>query len=96
MKNILIVTILLGLAWFGYNRHKAQPLPDAVVSTSYASTIPESAEARESASPFKCDGRTHCSHMTSCAEAKFFIQNCPRTEMDGNNDGVPCERQWCK
>jgi len=45
---------------------------------------------------FKCDGRTHCSNMTSCAEATFFLRNCPGVEMDGNNDGVPCERQWCK
>jgi endonuclease YncB( thermonuclease family) len=44
---------------------------------------------------FRCDGRTHCSHMTSCAEATFFLQNCPGVKMDGNHDGVPCERQWC-
>ena len=44
---------------------------------------------------FKCDGRTHCSNMTSCEEATFFLQNCPSTEMDGDNDGVPCESQWC-
>ncbi len=44
---------------------------------------------------FRCDGRTHCSQMTSCAEAKFFLNNCPGTKMDGNNDGTPCEQQWC-
>lgn len=44
---------------------------------------------------FKCDGRTHCSQMTSCSEAKFFLNNCPNVKMDGNGDGVPCERQWC-
>jgi cold shock CspA family protein len=44
---------------------------------------------------FKCDGRTHCSQMTSCTEAKFFLKNCPGTQMDGNNDGTPCEQQWC-
>lgn len=44
---------------------------------------------------FKCDGRTYCSQMTSCAEAKYFLKNCPNTEMDGNNDGEPCEKQWC-
>ena len=48
-----------------------------------------------SAGEFKCDGRTHCSHMRSCAEATFFIQHCPNTSMDGDNDGIPCERQWC-
>lgn len=45
---------------------------------------------------FKCDGRTLCSQMTSCAEAIFFLQNCPNTKMDGDNDGIPCERQWCR
>jgi len=44
---------------------------------------------------FKCDGRTYCSQMTSCAEATYFLKNCPGTKMDGNNDGVPCEKQWC-
>ena len=44
---------------------------------------------------FSCDGRQHCSQMTSCAEATYFSNNCPNTKMDGNNDGVPCERQWC-
>ncbi|WP_025651218.1 MULTISPECIES: excalibur calcium-binding domain-containing protein [Psychrobacter] len=45
---------------------------------------------------FSCDGRKHCSQMTSCSEATYFIQHCPNTKMDGNNDGVPCEKQWCK
>ena len=44
---------------------------------------------------YRCDGRTHCSQMTSCEEATFFLNNCPGTKMDGNKDGVPCERQWC-
>uniref|UniRef100_UPI003F4965F6 cold shock domain-containing protein n=1 Tax=Cupriavidus yeoncheonensis TaxID=1462994 RepID=UPI003F4965F6 len=44
---------------------------------------------------FHCDGRTYCSQMTSCSEAKFFLKNCPDTKMDGNHDGVPCEQQWC-
>ena len=43
----------------------------------------------------KCDGRTYCSQMTSCEEATFFINNCPDTKMDGDMDGVPCEKQWC-
>ncbi len=43
----------------------------------------------------RCDGRTRCSEMTSCAEARYFLQNCPGTKMDGNRDGEPCEQQWC-
>ncbi len=44
---------------------------------------------------FRCDGRQHCSQMTSCTEAKFFLANCPNTKMDGDHDGIPCEQQWC-
>jgi cold shock CspA family protein len=46
-------------------------------------------------SDFTCDGRTRCSQMSSCEEATYFIRNCPNTEMDGDEDGVPCESQWC-
>lgn len=57
---------------------------------------PASAPAPSPANPgFKCDGRTHCSQMTSCAEATFFLRNCPTTKMDGDRDGIPCEEQWC-
>jgi micrococcal nuclease len=45
---------------------------------------------------YRCDGRTYCSQMHSCAEATFFLKNCPGVKMDGNHDGVPCERQWCR
>ena len=45
---------------------------------------------------YSCDGRIWCSQMHSCEEATFFINNCPGTKMDGNHDGVPCERQWCR
>lgn len=44
---------------------------------------------------FRCDGRTHCSQMRSCDEARYFLAHCPGVKMDGNRDGVPCERQWC-
>ena len=46
-------------------------------------------------SSFSCDGRTHCSQMRSCGEAKYFLANCPGTKMDGDRDGTPCEEQWC-
>ncbi|MCI5222285.1 MAG: hypothetical protein D3924_06325 [Candidatus Electrothrix sp. AR4] len=34
--------------------------------------------------------------MTSCEEATFYQRNCPGTKMDGDRDGVPCEKQWCR
>jgi hypothetical protein len=44
---------------------------------------------------FKCDGRIHCSQMTSCSEAKFFLSHCPGVKIDGDGDGIPCENQLC-
>jgi hypothetical protein len=34
--------------------------------------------------------------MRSCAEATYFLAHCPGVAMDGNRDGIPCERQWCR
>ena len=68
-------------------------VPAAVAAASQPELpAPTSAAA---APQFTCDGRTHCSQMRSCAEATFFLQHCPNTQMDGNNDGEPCEQQWC-
>lgn len=44
---------------------------------------------------FQCDSRKYCSQMTSCAEAKYFLSNCPSVKMDGDGDGIPCEEQLC-
>ena len=46
-------------------------------------------------SNFSCDGRRYCTQMKSCAEAKYFLANCPGVKMDGDKDGIPCEEQWC-
>ena len=40
---------------------------------------------------FTCDGRKHCSEMKSYDEAVFFINHCPGTLMDGDDDDEPCE-----
>ena len=50
---------------------------------------------RPAATGFSCDGRTHCSQMGSCAEAKYFLAHCPGVKMDGDRNGTPCEMHWC-
>ena len=54
----------------------------------------KSAPASNNPKNYQCDGRQHCSQMSSYDEAKYFIENCPNTKMDGDNDGIPCERQF--
>jgi len=93
MKNIILIALLIVASWYGYSEYQRRTLASADVPEEVASALgPRSnPEVR-----FQCDGRTHCSQMTSCAEATYFLQNCPGTKMDGNNDGVPCEKQWCR
>ena len=69
----------------------------AATTTTTAPPLQEKAAAAQprALGGFTCDGRTHCSQMKSCAEAKYFLANCPGVKMDGNGDGIPCEQQWC-
>ncbi|WP_295386665.1 excalibur calcium-binding domain-containing protein [uncultured Thiodictyon sp.] len=55
----------------------------------------DSRYAPGSTGKYQCDGRTYCTQMKSCDEARWFLANCPGTKMDGDRDGVPCEKQWC-
>ena len=66
-----------------------------VQSTVPLERVSSSTSAAHNESTFRCDGRQHCSQMNSCAEARFFLQNCPNTQMDGDQDGRPCERDVC-
>ena len=71
-----------------FNQHaKKQPIARSARSVK---------KKKKKRSRFTCQGKTRCRQMRSCAEATFYIKNCPGTKMDGNHDGVPCERQWCK
>lgn len=57
---------------------------------------PEPAEERAVAlgasAPPTCGTKTVCREMSSCEEARFFLVTCGLTRLDGDRDGVPCER----
>jgi hypothetical protein len=93
--SVLVVTICI--AWFACSRHLNHP-----TARGFAVSVPaptgwtaKSATVRADDAPFHCDGRKYCSQMSSCDEAKYFLSNCPDVKMDGDHDGIPCERQWC-
>ncbi len=94
----LMTLVLAGIvAVFGYTQYNAWQRVQLVQTPELPSPThaPGQQAPASVASPFNCDGRTHCSQMTSCQEAKYFLAHCPGVKMDGNNDGVPCEQQWC-
>ena len=79
------------------------PEPEPVAATSPApnpqlrKTDPVAAARFARPAAPSCDGRMRCSQMNSCAEAKFYLANCPAAaaEMDSNLNGIPCDTQWC-
>jgi len=95
MRNLVLLLVVAILGWEGYQHFRLRSTSPAVANEPAGSVLPAAAIAPEPSVSFKCDGRTHCSQMTSCGEATFFLRNCPGVKMDGNNDGVPCEQQWC-
>lgn len=38
-----------------------------------------------------CGSKHFCKQMASCAEAKFYLQQCGLRRLDRDGDGVPCE-----
>ncbi len=104
-RQILIAVAIWSVALFCvilYLHWKYQEVPTESVADSSAQ-VEEAEYAADSSSDsppvmespqYQCAGKVHCSEMSSCEEAKFYLQNCPGTKMDGDNDGKPCE-DWC-
>ena len=98
MKRLIILALAAVAVWQGYGAYHSRHAKTASLDGEAVAEINSAPNKQdvEGAPQFKCDGRTYCSQMTSCAEATYFLRNCPGVKMDGNNDGVPCEQQWCR
>lgn len=40
---------------------------------------------------YDCDAKRYCNQMTSCEEAKYYLEHCGLSRLDGDKDGIPCE-----
>lgn len=112
MKKWILLIAVAALAWqymdnpawqerFGGSRATTQSISFEDKSEPSDQILP-AAQPPAAATPaatqraVQCDGRKYCSQMHSCEEAKAFLRSCPGMEMDGDGDGVPCEKQWCR
>jgi hypothetical protein len=92
MRKILSGLVVGALAVHVYNTQIAPPAEAADMGDE----SPVAAAAVSLPEPeYQCDGREHCSQMKNCEEAEFFLSNCPNVKMDGDDDGLPCERGPC-
>ena len=46
---------------------------------------------QDTTSDFTCGAKTRCAEMSSCAEARFYLERCGATKIDGDGNGIPCE-----
>jgi hypothetical protein len=98
LKRLFIVVVAIALGWIAVQRLGSQRVsgsPEentALVTSDAGADLPREPGVGDQ---FSCDGRVYCSQMTSCKEAKFFLAHCPGTKMDGDGDGIPCEKQFC-
>jgi cold shock CspA family protein len=101
LSKLIVLALLGALGAYGYKQFQQKTVGFSSETQSQSQSQPLAREPQKepitggAAQRFSCDGRTHCSQMTSCSEAAYFLKNCPDTKMDGNNDGIPCEQQWC-
>jgi cold shock CspA family protein len=95
LGQVVPLVVLVALGAYGYDKYSRRSTNYAAVNAIESAPNSSPSTDQNSSAGFGCDGRTHCSQMTSCAEATFFLRNCPDVQMDGDHDGVPCEEQWC-
>lgn len=87
---VCIAVFLGGRAFYQQTRQ-----PKNITINSVSQTSPARSDNLQTPTNFKCEGKQHCSQMASCEEAAFYLKNCPDVKIDGDNDGVPCEREHC-
>ena len=94
MRKLIVLAVIVAIVWYGYYYFK-QHRQELAQGSSDNYSDNSGSKVSSGNIQFICDGRVYCSQMTSCEEATFFLKNCPDVKMDGNNDGIPCEKQWC-
>ena len=97
LARLLLTVVIFAAVWGIYSRHRVHTtaVPSFARDPQGKDTSSPTDASEPMQLPFHCDGRTYCSQMTSCEEAKYFLAHCPNVKMDGDHNGIPCERQWC-
>ncbi|WP_019520375.1 cold shock domain-containing protein [Faucicola boevrei] len=96
LSKIIGVFVLVSIGYFVYGNFIKSTEPEFTPIQTVVST-PIQKPAQTISKPKKsyvCDGRQHCSQMTSKEEAQYFLKHCPDVKMDGDRDGDACEDQF--
>lgn len=75
--------------WRAGRRGKAA---DRAAARTPSRSLAAPAPPRQSSSGFQCGAKTYCREMNSCEEAMYHLNRCGLSRLDGDSDGVPCEK----
>lgn len=56
------------------------------------STVPPQEDNITPPADPRCGTKKRCSQMNSCEEAKYYLTHCHAKMIDGDGDGIPCEK----
>ena len=90
----ILIVIAFGVSGLFSNPTLSPALSPSIPVAVQPETKPDTIPVYEKMG-FSCNGKTHCSEMSSCDEAKYYLAHCPNVKIDGDGDRVPCERQHC-
>lgn len=93
MKKWILLAILALAAW---NYHLNQKAAEKGEERGFVKEIVQGVQGAvfKRDPQYRCDGRKYCSQMRSSDEAMFFLTNCPETQLDDNDNGIPCEQHF--
>ena len=77
MTRLIVLAIACLIGWKAYTHFEEKHQSNIASTPEKAWSPAPSSRPSVSAASFKCDGRTHCSQMTSCEEATYFLKTCP-------------------
>ncbi|PHR65875.1 excalibur calcium-binding domain-containing protein [Pseudidiomarina marina] len=89
MKKIILIAALILAVWNYFEEQKPTPENRSGLLSYFVQSVQGTVVQKKP--EFQCDGRLYCPQMKSRAEAEFFLEFCPGTYLDDNNNGIPCE-----
>jgi len=84
---LILMSGLIALVIYNLVQYQGTTIQESIYKSLYERDYKET--------DFKCEGKTQCTEIASCKEAIFYQDNCGNTEIDEDNDGIPCEEQLC-
>ena len=71
---------------------QSDPVPPWIWRKFGKDSIPEGAGQAPAPVTPVCGSKTHCHEMSSCEEALAYLHECGLQTIDGDGDGIPCEK----